>query len=134
MSDPSRVIVFDGVCVLCSGWARFVLKTDRRRAFRLAAMQTPAGRRLLEQHNIDPDDPATFLVLDGQVAYTDTDALIHVLGQFDAPWPVLGGLLKCVPRGLRNALYRLVARNRYRWFGKRAQCLLPRPEDAGRFL
>jgi predicted DCC family thiol-disulfide oxidoreductase YuxK len=130
----ARVIVFDGVCVLCSGWVRFVLKHDSQRVFKLAAMQTPAGRALLEQHGIDPDDPTTFLVIDDDVAYTDTDALIRALGHFGFFWRMCGAVLRVVPRAWRNAVYRYIARNRYRFFGRREACMIPGPEHSDRFV
>jgi predicted DCC family thiol-disulfide oxidoreductase YuxK len=132
--SSERVIVFDGVCMLCNDWVRFVLRYDRQRAFKLAAMQTPTGRALLEQHGVDPDDPATFLVIDDGVAYTDTDALIRALGRFGFLWRVCGGALRVVPRAWCNTAYRYIARNRYRYFGRREVCLVPRPEHADRFL
>lgn len=132
--SEGRIIVFDGVCVLCSGWVRFVLTHDRRGEFKLAAMQTPVGRALLERHGIDPDDPATFLVIDQGVAHTDTDALVVALRRFGGVWRVAASMLRIVPRALRNRLYRYIARNRYRIFGRRDVCMLPAPEHAHRFL
>jgi predicted DCC family thiol-disulfide oxidoreductase YuxK len=133
MSDCS-VIVFDGVCVLCSRWVGFVLRHDRQARYRLAAMQTTVGRALLQQNGIDADDPATFLVIDKAQALTDSDAIMHVLKGFSWPWRIVAGVLRIVPRSVRNALYRAIARNRYRLFGKRESCLVPRPEQAERFL
>jgi len=132
--NDAKIIVFDGVCALCSGWVGFVLKRDRRREFKLAAMQTPQGRALLSGHGIDPDDPTTFLVIDGQAAFTDTDALIRVLGRFHFGWRLSAWLLRAVPRSWRNAAYRYVARNRYRLFGRRDTCMAPTPDHADRFL
>jgi predicted DCC family thiol-disulfide oxidoreductase YuxK len=113
---------------------RFVLKHDRRSDFKLAAMQTPAGRALLEEHGIDPDDPATFLVIDEGVALTDTDALIRALSRFGLPWRICASALRLIPRSARNGMYRYIARNRYRFFGRRDECLLPAPEHANRFI
>jgi predicted DCC family thiol-disulfide oxidoreductase YuxK len=129
-----KIIVFDGVCVLCSGWVNFVLRRDYARQFKFAAMQTSTGRDLLSKHGIDPDDPVTFLVIDDEVPYTDTDALIRVLSKFTAGWRWLSIGLRCVPRPVRNSLYRYIARNRYRLFGRREACYLPRSDEAIRFL
>jgi predicted DCC family thiol-disulfide oxidoreductase YuxK len=129
-----KIIVFDGVCVLCSGWVNFVLQRDHARQFKFAAMQTSAGRALLSKHGIDPDDPVTFLVVDDSVPYKDTDALIRVLGNFNAGWRILAAGLRCVPRTFRNAVYRWIARNRYRFFGRREACYFPRPDETMRFL
>lgn len=127
------VIVFDGVCVLCNGWVRFLLKRDRG-TFRFAAMQTPAGRTLLRDHDLDPDDPASFLLIDEVGAWTDTDAIARVLRRLGAPWSVFARLVGWVPRRARDAGYRLLARKRYRWFGRYAQCQLPPPSASDRFI
>lgn len=134
MSTDGPVIVFDGVCVLCNGWVRFLLRHDREALYRFAAMQNSAGRALLATHGLDPVDPASFLLIDGASAWTDTDAIIRVLQSLGMPWRAAAASLRCVPRGLRDAAYRTIARNRYRLFGRYAQCALP-PDDAlARFI
>jgi predicted DCC family thiol-disulfide oxidoreductase YuxK len=128
------VVVFDGVCVLCNGWIRFLLRRDREHRYHFAAMQTPAGRALLERHGLDPDDPVSLLLVDGQGAWTDTDAIARVLAGLGAPWRLLSWLITLVPRFVRDPAYRTVARHRYRWFGRHANCYLPSPEERDRFL
>ena len=135
---PGAIIVFDGVCVLCNGWVRFLLRHDRREHYRFAAMQTPAGRKLLEVHGLVPDDPVSFLVLEGDGvgkgrAWTDTDAIARVLAGLGGPWRAARAIAWC-PRALRDRLYRWGARNRYRWFGRHAHCLLATTGHASRFL
>ena len=133
--DPSGpVIVFDGVCVLCNGWVRFMLRHDRKGVFRFAAMQAPAGRALLETNGLDPDDPSSFLLLDEAGTWTDTIAIARVLRRLGAPWAAAGVFLHCVPRRLRDATYRCVARNRYRWFGRHASCVVPSQDTKDRFI
>ena len=132
------VIVFDGVCVLCNGWVRFLLRHDRRRRYRFAAMQGDAGRRLLADNGLDPDDPMSFLLIEydhGALPRisTDTAAMRRVLSGLGGVWR-LAAVTALLPRGLRDPLYRLVARNRYRWFGRRDACLVPEQEQACRFL
>jgi len=126
------VIVFDGVCVLCNGWVRFLLKRDRRAGYRFAAMQSEAGRALLAAHGLDPDDPASFLLVDGGRAWTDTDAIRRVLAGLGGAWR-LAGAVALVPRFVRDPLYRWVARNRYRWFGTTA-CHVPTAAERARFV
>lgn len=88
--DPSSprvpVIVFDGICVLCNGWVRFLLRHDRAGRYRFAAMQSEAGRTLLARHGLDPDDPASFLLVDGDHAWTDSDAIQRVLAGLGGAW------------------------------------------------
>jgi predicted DCC family thiol-disulfide oxidoreductase YuxK len=129
--DP--IIVFDGVCALCSGWVDFLLRHDRRQQFRFAAMQSEAGRRLLSANGLDPDDPMSFLLLDARGARTDSDAIIAVLQRLGGAWRA-AGVLRLMPRRLRDALYRRLARDRYRWFGKKGACYLPAADEQHRFL
>jgi len=136
MSNPDRssIIVFDGVCALCNGWVRFLLARDRTQRYRFAAMQTPAGRRLLETHGLNPDDPISFLLVDDEGAWTDTEAIARVFAGLGGGWRVASRSIGCVPRPLRDAAYRSIARNRYRWFGRYAHCHIPTPEQRDRFL
>lgn len=127
------IVVFDGVCALCSGWVGFLLRRDRARLFRFAAMQDNAGRQLLARHGLDPDDPMSFLLLDASGARTDSDAIIAVLERLGGGWRA-ARLLRLLPRRLRDPLYRRLARNRYRWFGRRETCYLPPAAERDRFL
>jgi predicted DCC family thiol-disulfide oxidoreductase YuxK len=127
------VIVFDGVCVLCNGWVRFLLRHDRRGRYRFAAMQSGSGRALLLAHGLDADDPVSFLLIEEGVAWTDTDAIVRLLSGLGGVWRI-AVLLRMLPRGLRNGLYRWFARNRYRIFGRYDRCMIPAPEQASRFL
>ena len=135
---PGAVIVFDGVCVLCNGWVRFLLRHDRAQRYRFAAMQGEVGRRLLAQHGLDPDDPVSFLLIEhdrGPVprVSTDTIAIRRVLVGLGGIWR-LAWLSALVPGIVRDPLYRLLARHRYRWFGRHASCAVPDPAQARRFL
>lgn len=128
------VIIFDGVCVLCSHWVDFILRHDRAGRFRLAAMQGQRGRALLVANGLSPDDPVSFLLVDQGQGYRDTDAIARVLGQLGKPWRMAGAMLRAIPQCLRDPVYRWIARHRYRLFGRRAQCRLPEPEQAWRFI
>ncbi|MDC8015808.1 thiol-disulfide oxidoreductase DCC family protein [Tahibacter soli] len=133
MSTEPPVIVFDGVCLLCSRWVGFVLRHDRTARIRFAAMQSASGRALLARHGLDADDPLSFLyVADGR-SWQDSDAILRVLTGFGGAWR-LAGAARVIPRALRDAGYRLIARNRYRWFGRRDVCLVPDAAVAARFL
>lgn len=132
--SADAVIVFDGVCVLCSRWTRFVLRFDHHQHFQLAAMQTEAGRSILAAHGLDPLDPSTFIVVDAGVAYIESDALIHVLTRFGGVWRVAAGALRLLPRRWRDGGYRVIARNRYRWFGRKELCVIPVPAQRARFI
>lgn len=134
MSDGDRpVIVFDALCLLCSANARFILNHDRRRHFRLASMQSEAGAALYRRFGIDPADPETLILVEGGRARRDSDAVLAIWSGLGWPWRA-AAVLRVVPAALRDPLYRWVARNRYRWFGRRQACWLPGPELADRFL
>ena len=129
---PNRVILFDGVCVLCSRWARFVIERDPEASFRFVAVQEPFGAELARRLDIDLSFPETNAAIIAGKAFFKSDAAIEVLSRLPGwSWVRLG---RFVPRGLRNAIYDLIARNRYRWFGRTDQCLLPTPDLARHFL
>jgi predicted DCC family thiol-disulfide oxidoreductase YuxK len=130
----ASVIVFDGVCMLCSRWVDFVLRRDPHGRYKFAAMQTASGRALLIEHGIDPHDPLSFLLLEDKKGYTDTDAIVRVLRSFGPGWKFIALLVSSVPRFVRDPLYRWIARNRYRMFGRRAACRVPTADSADRFL
>lgn len=129
----TAIVVFDGVCALCSRWVRFLLRFDRRGRYRFAAMQGEQGRRLLAAHGLDPDDPLSFLLVEHGRAWIDTDAIVRVLAGLGGLWR-LARLALLLPRRLRDPAYRALARNRYRWFGRHDACYLPTPEQRARFL
>lgn len=132
-SDEAPIIVFDALCVLCSANARFVLRHDRRGRFRLASMQGEVGAELYRRFGIDPADPDTLIVVAGDRALRDSDAVIAIWAGLGWPWHALA-VARLVPRAVRDPVYRVVARNRYRWFGRRDTCWLPTPEQASRVL
>lgn len=133
MTDGHPIILFDAECVLCSANAQFVLHHDRARRFRLAAMQGAVGTALFRRHDLDPADPDTIIVVDGDNALRDSDAVIAIYAGLGWPWRVAGAA-RAVPRSVRDPIYRWVARHRYRLFGKRATCWLPSAEHADRVL
>ncbi len=133
-AESSSIIVFDGVCVLCSRWVRFVLRHDRQDVYRFAAMQSTTGHDLLVQHGLDPHDPVSFLLLERGRAYTDTEAIARVLLGFGSGWASIARIMRIVPKPIRDAGYRWLARNRYRFFGRRELCFVPSQANAHRFL
>jgi predicted DCC family thiol-disulfide oxidoreductase YuxK len=117
------VILYDGVCVFCSRWIRFVASRDTGRRFRFTAIQSGYGARLAQAFGIDPQDPDTNAVVHGGVAYFKSDAALTVLGALPG-WGWVR-VLRAVPKPFRDAAYNLVARNRYRIFGKYDDCFIP---------
>lgn len=131
---PRAVVVFDGACVLCARGLRFLLRHDRGGVLRYAAMQGVAGRALLDAAALDADDPRSFLFVRDGAALTDGDAVLAVLSTLGGRWALLARGLGIAPRPLRDAAYRMVARSRYRWFGRRDACVVPEDGVRGRFL
>lgn len=127
------IIVFDAMCVLCSANAAFVLRHDRHGRFRLASMQGDIGAALYRQFGIDPTNPESLIVVKGDRALRDSDAVLGIWAGLDRPWKALAAF-RIVPRQLRDPVYRLVARHRYRLFGRRSTCWIPTPEQARRIL
>ena len=120
------VILYDGVCVFCSRWIRFIATRDRDQRFRFTAIQSKYGTRLARAFGIDPMDPDTNAVIHGGVAYFKSDAALTVLSNLPGwSWT---RVLFAVPVPLRNAVYNLVAKNRYRIFGKYDCCFVPDAE------
>ena len=123
VNSPHGLILFDGVCVLCSRGCGFVSKRDRRGYFRFVPLQLAEGRPLAEQLGINPDRPGSFaFVVNGQ-AFVKSEAVLRIareLPRWQWTW-----LFHFIPRMIRDAIYDLVARNRYRWFGRRDACILP---------
>lgn len=127
------IILFDAECILCSANAQFVLRRDKAARFRLASMQGAAGAALCREHGLDPDDPTSILVVDGASVRRDSDAVLAIYEGLGWPWRGLA-LLRLVPALLRDPVYRWIARNRYRLFGKRATCWVAPPEFQNRIL
>ena len=127
------IVLFDGVCSLCDGLVQFLIRHDPAGRLRFCAMQSDAGRALLASRGFDPDALDTFVVLDGSRNLTRGDAALAIARLLPAPWSWLSAG-RVLPRALRDALYRIVAGNRYAWFGRRDTCLIPTPEVRSRFL
>jgi len=126
------VILYDGVCIFCSRWVRFVATRDTASRFRFTAIQSPYGTCLARAFDIDPDDPDTNAVVDGGVAYFKSDAALTVLSHLPR-WRWTRALF-AVPKPLRDAVYNLVARNRYRILGKFDACFVPDADTRARVL
>lgn len=124
------VVLFDGVCNLCNGAVRFVTRHDRAGRFDFASLQSETGARLLRERRpgFALDELETLVFIEGARVYTHSDAALRIARGLDGAWPLLG-LLGLVPRVIRDAAYRFVARRRYRWFGRAEACAIPPPPD-----
>ena len=127
------IIVFDAMCVLCSANAQFVLNNDSRGHFLLASMQGDVGSAIYRKFGIDPSQPDTMVVVTGERVRRNSDAILSIYEGLGWPWRMLS-IFRVIPRFLRDPIYRFIARNRYRIFGKRDACWLPTPDQAKRVL
>lgn len=126
------VILYDGVCVFCSRWVRFIAARDAAARFRFTAIQSPYGTRLARTFGIDPDDPDTNAVIHGGVAYKKSDGALTVLSLLPGwGWT---RMFFIAPKKLRDAVYGVVARNRYRIFGRYEECFVPDPAIKARVM
>ena len=131
MNNP--VVLYDGVCAFCNSSVRWLIRKDKKEILRFASLQSKTAQTLLETcRGEKPVTDSVILVRDGQV-FTETDAVVAIL-QTIGYWRFAAGLLASIPRPWRNAVYRLIAKNRYRWFGKHDQCPIPSADIRARFL
>ena len=127
------LILFDGLCNLCSGSVQFVVGRDPAGRFQFAPLQSPTAQRVLQEHGVTASLPDSIvLVEDGQV-FTRSTAALRIARRLPFPWPLLAVFI-AVPRPLRDGIYSLAARYRYRWFGKLDRCMIPTPAVRSRFL
>jgi predicted DCC family thiol-disulfide oxidoreductase YuxK len=127
------IIIFDGHCVVCSAWARFVLRHDKRATFRLMAAQSPLGQAVFRHLQLDPTHFETNILLEDGHAWFKSAGTIRMFVRLGFPWS-LARVLRVFPRRWLDALYDVVARNRFKWFGRQDVCVLTMPAHADRFL
>lgn len=135
MTDAYPILLFDGVCNLCDGAVQFVMRHDRAERFRFAPLQSDAAKPLLARADLDAAYLDSLVLVDeaGRVL-VGADAALGVAARLDGPWPALARVGRVVPRALREAVYRFIARHRYRVFGQKEACRIPTPAERARFL
>jgi len=127
------IILFDGVCNLCNGSVNFIMDRDTEDEFRFGALQSDAGQRLLDIHQIDRATTDSVILIEDNKPYTYSSAALRIARKLGGIWSIAYVFI-VVPRILRDPLYKLVARNRYRMFGKSDVCRIPTPETAIKFI
>jgi predicted DCC family thiol-disulfide oxidoreductase YuxK len=132
--DSKKIILFDGVCNLCNGVVQFVIKRDRKDTFRFAALQSEIGQQLTSERGIDISTVDSIILIEPNIAYyTKSDAALEI-GKSLKGYRTLSSLLYVFPKGIRNLVYDFVARNRYKWYGKKDACMIPTPDLQAKFL
>lgn len=126
------VILFDGVCNFCDASVQFILNRDPKGIFQFASLQSEAGQNLVKKHNVPADIDSMILIVDDKVYYKSTAAL-RISRHLHGAWKMLYGFI-IIPSPIRNIVYDLIAKNRYKWFGQKESCMLPPPNIRKRFL
>ncbi|MEH0155043.1 thiol-disulfide oxidoreductase DCC family protein [Limibacter armeniacum] len=128
-----KIILFDGVCNLCNGAINFVIDHDKNARFKFAALQSEEGQQFLEKHDLDKNDFDSFVLVEGDKVSQRSTAALKVAKGLGGFWSILYAFI-IVPRPIRDFVYKVIAKNRYKWFGKRDACRLPTPELKERFV
>lgn len=133
MKEGKHIVLFDGVCNLCNGAVLFIIKRDKKDRFRFAALESDLGKELLARHNIDPSKIDSIVLISGDSAFAKAGAALRIAKHLTGLWPLLYSLV-IIPKFIADAVYDFIARNRYKWFGKKDSCMIPTPELKSKFL
>ncbi|MCG2419088.1 thiol-disulfide oxidoreductase DCC family protein [Aequorivita sp. F47161] len=133
MLEDNKIILFDGVCNLCNGAVNFVIERDKKNIFKFAALQSDIGRELTSKLNIDTSKIDSIILIDGEKHYIKSSAALHITKHLTGGYPLLYGFM-IFPKFIRNAVYEYIARNRYKWFGKRESCMIATEKLKSKFL
>lgn len=133
MAKANPILLFDGVCNLCDASVQRVIKADKKGIFRFASLQSEAAQGLLDGANLADHELKSVVLSHQDQFYTHSDAILEAARLLGGPWSLLYAF-KIVPRFIRDGVYNWIARNRYKWFGKKDQCMIPTPELKSRFL
>ncbi|KAA1246391.1 thiol-disulfide oxidoreductase DCC family protein [Aquimarina sp. RZ0] len=134
VENGKKIILFDGVCNLCNGAINFIIKRDKNTVFRYASLQSEVGVKLAKELNIDTSKLDSILLIDPKVGYYHkSTAALHIAKQLSGGYPLFSVFL-FFPKFLRDFVYDIIAKNRYKWFGKRESCVIPTPELKSLFI
>lgn len=127
MTNEKPILLFDGVCNLCNGTVNFIVKKDSKKQFRFVALQWATGKKIVDRFNLSANVDSVILVFKSR-AFTESDAVIEIARLLPYPWK-LALCIQIIPKRWRDRLYQWIAKNRYRWFGKKEHCRIPTPEE-----
>jgi len=128
-----HIILFDGICNLCNSSIQFIIRHDKKGKFRFASLQSDFGKMQIKKNQIDTSKTDSVIYIYNNKAYIQSDAALKIVRQLNSAWPFLY-ILIVIPKFLRNWIYNYIAKNRYKWFGKKESCMIPNPELKSRFL
>ena len=133
VDNEKGIVLFDGVCHICDGAVRFILKRERAAELKFAPLQSDSGKSLLQKYGYSPNYLDGLILIESNRAHDRSSACLRIAGKLNFPWRLLFPLL-IIPKPLRDFIYGNIAAVRYRWFGKKESCSLPQVEDQARFL
>lgn len=132
-TPPYSIILFDGVCNLCNSSVNFVIDRDSERNFRYAALQSETGQDFLRKHGLNAEDFDSIVLVEGDAFYRKSTAALRIARKLDGAWPLFYAFI-IIPPFIRNFFYDIIAKNRYKWFGRMDECRIPTPELKNLFL
>ncbi len=127
------LVLFDGVCNFCNYWVQFALKHNKKKSLKFGSLQGNTAKEILPGFSIDPNVLSSVYLIENDKIYKESTAALHICKHLDGPWKLLFAFI-IIPAFLRNPLYKLIARYRYKWFGKKEACMIPTPEQRSRFV
>ena len=134
MLEGKKIILFDGVCNMCNSTINFIITHDKNDVFRYASLQSEIGKKLIEERKIDTSKLDSILLIEPQTSYHyKSTAVLHIAKQLSGLYPLVS-LLLILPRFFRDGCYDIIAKNRYKWFGKKEKCMIPTPELKALFI
>ena len=133
MKKNHKIILFDGVCNLCNASVNFVIQRDKNDEFRFAALQSDIGKKYASERNINSNELDSIILIDNKIHYTKSTAALYISKSLSGGYPLLFGFI-IIPTFIRNWVYDYVAKNRYKWYGKKESCMIPTEALKGKFL
>ena len=134
VEKTKKIILFDGVCNLCNSSVQFVIKRDVNDVFQFAALQSETGKRLLTERNIDTQEVDSIILIEPNIAYYTKSTAALEIGKHLKGVKAISSILLWLPEALRNIVYDFIARNRYKWYGKKDNCMIPSEEIKSKFI
>lgn len=131
--EGHSIILFDGVCNLCNSAVQFVIKRDTKDHFLFASLQSEAAIKILMEHNLYSKELFSILLVEDNTIYNKSTAVLRIAKKLKGLWPLLYGFI-IIPKFIRDGAYNFIAKNRYRWFGKKDECMVPTPDLKEKFI
>lgn len=134
LNENKKIILFDGVCNLCNNAVNFIIERDKKDVFRFASLQSDIGQKLISERGIDTETMDSMVLIEPGVAYYQkSTAALEISKDLGGAYSMIG-YFSVLPEGFRDGIYNLMAKNRYKWFGKKDACMIPTPELKAKFL